>query len=64
MVQQSVHVFWGVVALLALAAAGNHARHHTRRNHLSLRLARASARHGETRMLRSEGPAGAFDPDV
>jgi len=45
-VSESVHIFWGVLALLAVAAAFNHGRHHTRHHtrhsHLTARLVRAS----------------------
>ncbi len=42
----SVYVFWGVVALLALAAGWNHGWHHVRDSHLKARLTRASHRDG------------------
>ena len=29
---ESVHIFWGVLALLAVAAAFNHGRHHGRQH--------------------------------
>ena len=41
---EPVHVFWAIVAILALAAACNHGWHHARHSHLSARLARASYR--------------------
>ncbi len=42
----SVYVFWGVVALLVLAAGLNHGWHHVRDSHLRTRLTRAVHREG------------------
>ncbi|HEY3528318.1 MAG TPA: hypothetical protein VGK78_04150 [Nocardioides sp.] len=54
---EPVHVFWGLVAILAMAAACNHGWHHTRQNHLASRLARASYAHAVQPLVVSERPA-------
>jgi hypothetical protein len=47
-VPESVYVFWGIVAFLALAAGCNHGWHHLRDSHLTSRLTRVSHRQGAT----------------
>lgn len=53
----AVLYFWGVVGCLAVAAACNHAWHHTRHQHLTSRLHRASARRRTPVDLGDEPPA-------
>jgi hypothetical protein len=55
-VPEPVHVFWGIVAVLALAAACNHGWHHVRHNHLASRLARASHRNDVTAHVVAQRP--------
>ena len=46
-----VYFFWGLVAVLAVAAALNHGWHHARDSHLTSRLARVAYRDGRSTMV-------------
>ena len=48
---ESIHVFWALVAVLAVAAGCNHGWHHLRGRHLSSRLTRATYRYVDARVL-------------
>jgi hypothetical protein len=43
-VSDPIHVFWGLIAILGVAAALNHRWHHARHSTLDARLVRASER--------------------
>ena len=60
---EPVHVFWVIVAVLALAAACNHGWHHARDRHLTARLVRACARDCGAAVLVVEPPAVTYDAD-
>jgi hypothetical protein len=61
---ESVYFFWGIVALLALAAGCNHGWHHLRDSHLTARLTRASSRGGAAVVLLTERRDSALELDV
>jgi len=48
---EPIYFFWGLVVVLALAAAFNHGWHHARDSHLSSRLARVSYRDGRSTVV-------------
>jgi hypothetical protein len=60
-VLEPVDVFWGIVAVLAVAAAWNHGWHHARPSYLSTRLARAAHRDGGAPRRADESPLAAVD---
>jgi hypothetical protein len=48
---EPIYYFWGLVAVLAVAAALNHGWHHARDAHLSARLARVAYRDGRSTVV-------------